>query len=328
MTKTTPCCPLNKSVFVGGQLNGKGSQEIKDFISTKFSVGVSHVLKTLDKSYGHVHFETENEAGTLYQRVQGQEFTFPDGTKTSFLPSKMAGSSEFTVYKIENESSHGNGSRTILVTLNVGGVLYTTTKGTLLKKTNFFEMPLNGNVFDTLDYDGNIFIDRNGELLKYVLEFLRTSVLPKRTLHNKSLLEELLLEAEFYHIEELHLAQLCDKALIAEDEIQRIMDHFSNKPSIDFSDDQDNSINDDSSSVGGTRAVVTPIPQPNNPIHDQAYFRNKVLKLYSGISFSCSNDRSEDVYHCKTKSSLCPSCETNHIENIVGRYMEGSYHIG
>ncbi|CAB5188512.1 11752_t:CDS:2 [Rhizophagus irregularis] len=75
----------------------------------------------------------------------------------------MAGSNEFTVYKIENESPHGNGSRTILVTLNVGGVLYTTTKGTLLKKTNFFEMPLNGNVFDTLDYDGNIFIDQNVE---------------------------------------------------------------------------------------------------------------------------------------------------------------------
>ncbi|CAI2186213.1 277_t:CDS:2 [Funneliformis geosporum] len=210
----------------------------------------------------------------------------------------MAESSKFTVYKIENESSHGNGSHTTLITLNIGGIPYTITKGTLLKKTNFFEMPLNGNVFDTLDYDGNIFIDRNGELFKYVLEFLRTSVLPKRTLYNKSLLEELLLEAEFYHIEELrckkamevivdllndkvevkalplttrsrksdtinsefssqeasmievfqHLAQLCDKALITEDEIQKIMDHFSNKPSIDFSDDQDNSINDDSSS--------------------------------------------------------------------------------
>ncbi|CAB4441215.1 unnamed protein product [Rhizophagus irregularis] len=67
-------------------------------------------------------------------------------------------------------------------------------------------MPLNGNVFDTLDYDGNIFIDQNGELFKYVLEFLRTSVLPKRTLYDKLLLEELLLEAEFYHIEELATA--------------------------------------------------------------------------------------------------------------------------
>ncbi|UZO23049.1 uncharacterized protein OCT59_015395 [Rhizophagus irregularis] len=88
----------------------------------------------------------------------------------------MAGSNEFTVYKIENESPHGNGSRTILVTLNVGGVLYTTTKGTLLKKTNFFEMPLNGNVFDTLDYDGNIFIDQNGELFKLQLTSISISV--------------------------------------------------------------------------------------------------------------------------------------------------------
>ncbi|EXX52108.1 hypothetical protein RirG_255950 [Rhizophagus irregularis DAOM 197198w] len=44
-TKTTPCCPLNKSVFIGGQLNGKSSQEIKDFISTKFSVGYPMFLK-------------------------------------------------------------------------------------------------------------------------------------------------------------------------------------------------------------------------------------------------------------------------------------------
>src|SRR5687768_1540161 len=87
--------------------------------------------------------------------------------------------------------------------LNIGGIHYTTIKETLLKKMNFFEMLLNGNVFNTLDHGGNIFIDRNSELFKYVLEFLRTSVLPKKTLHDKLLLEELLLKAEFYHIEEL-----------------------------------------------------------------------------------------------------------------------------
>jgi len=95
-----------------------------------------------------------------------------------------------------------------------------------------------------------------------------------------------------------------------------------------------NSSDDSSSSDSPSKAVVTPIPQPNSPIHDQAYFRNKILKLYPGISYRRSNDRSEDVYNCKTKSSLCPSCETNHIENIVGRYREGSgasgtsYYIG
>src|SRR5437773_2351876 len=88
-----------------------------------------------------------------------------------------------------------------------------------------------------------------------------------------------------------------------------------------------------SSSDSPSKAVVTPIPQPNSPIHDQAYFHNKILKLYPEISYRRSNDKSEDVYNCKTKSSLCPSCETNHIENIIGRYREGSgtsgtsYHI-
>ncbi|POG68857.1 hypothetical protein GLOIN_2v1632452 [Rhizophagus irregularis DAOM 181602=DAOM 197198] len=70
--------------------------------------------------------------------------------------------------------------------------------------------------------------------------------------------------------------------------------------------------------------VVPPIPQPNNPTHVQA--RNKVLKLYPDISFhSKPSDESEDVYRCRTKSSICPSCKTNHKENIVGRYWEGSY---
>ena len=39
------------------------------------------------------------------------------------------------------------------------------------------------------------------------------------------------------------------------DEIQKIMDHFSNKPSTDFTEDQDNFINDDSSSQTDTSEV-------------------------------------------------------------------------
>ena len=39
------------------------------------------------------------------------------------------------------------------------------------------------------------------------------------------------------------------------DEIQKIMDHFSNKPNTDFSENQDNFINDDSSSQTDTSEV-------------------------------------------------------------------------
>ncbi|CAB4402356.1 unnamed protein product [Rhizophagus irregularis] len=90
-----------------------------------------------------------------------------------------------------------------IVTLNVGGVLYTTTKDTLLKYESFFSGLFSNNFSFTLDNNNNIFIDRSGELFKYVLEFLRNNTLPKRVLTDKALLEELLQEAEFYCIEKL-----------------------------------------------------------------------------------------------------------------------------
>ncbi|CAI2195022.1 7405_t:CDS:2, partial [Funneliformis geosporum] len=55
------------------------------------------------------------------------------------------------------------------------------------------------------------------------------------------------------------------------------------------------------------------------PIHDQAYFRNKILKLYPGISYRRSNDRSEDVYNCKTKSSSC--CMFRYTGDRAGSVM-------
>ncbi|CAG8744283.1 22839_t:CDS:2 [Cetraspora pellucida] len=53
---------------------------------------------------------------------------------------------------------------------------------------------------------------------------------------------------------------------------------------------------------------------------------NKVLKQYPGISLSCSTN-SNDIYHCNTSKSSCPSCNLNHKENIVGQYERGSYNI-
>ncbi|CAG8768134.1 19075_t:CDS:1 [Cetraspora pellucida] len=90
-----------------------------------------------------------------------------------------------------------------IVTLNVGGVHYVTTKDTLLKHKGFFSGLFSDNFSITLDCNNNTFVDRNGELFKYVLEFLRNNALPKRSLSNKALLEELLQEAEFYCIEDL-----------------------------------------------------------------------------------------------------------------------------
>ncbi|GES89802.1 hypothetical protein GLOIN_2v1632452 [Rhizophagus clarus] len=147
-------------------------------------------------------------------------------------------------------------------------------------------------------------------------------------------------------------------------QIQTIIDHFTEKPNMEFIDDTEDVEQDDEVPEGSDQnnalevlslakltstapiplahisnssddtssskkldtkvEVVPPIPQSNNPTHVQA--RNKVLKLYPDISFhSKPFDESEDVYRCRTKSSICPSCKTNHKENIVGRYWEGSY---
>ncbi|CAG8699444.1 16489_t:CDS:2 [Funneliformis mosseae] len=63
----------------------------------------------------------------------------------------MTGSNEYTD---EASTSHQNNLVTTLITLNVSGILYTTIKRILLKKTKFFSEP-----FKDFDYNGNIFID-------------------------------------------------------------------------------------------------------------------------------------------------------------------------
>jgi hypothetical protein len=68
---------------------------------------------------------------------------------------------------------------TDVVTLNVGGCLYSTTRSTLLAMRcreggeTYFHLLLKGNFKTTRDKDGNIFIDRDGEVFKYILRILR-----------------------------------------------------------------------------------------------------------------------------------------------------------
>eukprot|EP00992_Anisonema_acinus_P005983 TRINITY_DN19595_c0_g1_i1.p1 TRINITY_DN19595_c0_g1~~TRINITY_DN19595_c0_g1_i1.p1 ORF type:complete len:177 (-),score=55.03 TRINITY_DN19595_c0_g1_i1:152-631(-) len=58
-----------------------------------------------------------------------------------------------------------------IVELNVGGVAYTTTKATLCSRDGLLSSIMSG---DAREYrDREIFIDRNGQLFRYVLDFLR-----------------------------------------------------------------------------------------------------------------------------------------------------------
>ena len=61
------------------------------------------------------------------------------------------------------------------IKLNVGGCIYHTSRQTLLSVPDtIFAEAFHGNIEELKsESDGSIFIDRSGELFRYVLEFLR-----------------------------------------------------------------------------------------------------------------------------------------------------------
>ena len=63
-----------------------------------------------------------------------------------------------------------------IITLNVGGILHTTTLSTLTSKESMLKSMFRGDYTPTnlLDKDGNPFIDRNGKIFTIILEYLRT----------------------------------------------------------------------------------------------------------------------------------------------------------
>jgi hypothetical protein len=85
-----------------------------------------------------------------------------------------------------------------IVMLNVGGVLYTTTRSTLLRpKNSLFTGLLSGKLGSLKDDQNRLFIDRNGEVFKWVLEWMRSSSKALTLLSEKEL-EMLRIEADFY----------------------------------------------------------------------------------------------------------------------------------
>jgi hypothetical protein len=113
-----------------------------------------------------------------------------------------------------------------VITLNVGGYIYTTTKDTLTQPIGQRRDPhmfsaMFGGKFDVIkDNKGNVFIDRDGKNFGYILNFMRNSGDLSRTQlpwHDKHLIQEIQLEAEFFGLSEL---------------VQRCSDYFVQKQRI------------------------------------------------------------------------------------------------
>ena len=97
-----------------------------------------------------------------------------------------------------------------IITLNVGGTIYTTSRTTLTRyPTSMLGCMFSDRLPSTVDKSGNYVIDRDGKLFRYVLNFLRSS---KLTLpENFKEYELLAVEADFYQIPELIKAVLENK---------------------------------------------------------------------------------------------------------------------
>jgi BTB/POZ domain len=80
--------------------------------------------------------------------------------------------------------------------LNVGGVLYTTTRGTLIAAGGALAAIAQTELAHTTDEAGCLFLDRNGQLFQHVLECVRNNQLTLITGFKQ--LDALLREAEFF----------------------------------------------------------------------------------------------------------------------------------
>lgn len=83
-----------------------------------------------------------------------------------------------------------------IVTLDVGGTLFKTSRSTLCKYSgSFLEAMFGGRHAVEPGSDGAFFIDREGALFRHVLGWLRTGALPKL---DASMSDQLALEADFF----------------------------------------------------------------------------------------------------------------------------------
>ena len=91
-----------------------------------------------------------------------------------------------------------------IISLNVGGTVYTTSRSTLTRYPDSMLGAMFGGKLpleNSKDSEGNYFIDRDGELFKHILNFLRVSklVLP----NNFQDTEAFQMEVDFYQIQPL-----------------------------------------------------------------------------------------------------------------------------
>merc|ERR1711934_107468 len=91
-----------------------------------------------------------------------------------------------------------------IVRINVGGVKFTTLRSTLLRYSHsILARMINGKIPPRRDSEGNAFLDRDPQIFKFILEFLRSSKVVISDDLIQGILPQLLHEAEYFMIDPL-----------------------------------------------------------------------------------------------------------------------------
>merc|ERR1711934_378546 len=91
-----------------------------------------------------------------------------------------------------------------IVRINVGGVKFTTLRSTLLRHGHsILARMINGKIPPRRDSEGNAFLDRDPQIFKFILEFLRSSKVVISDDLIQGILPQLLHEAEYFMIDPL-----------------------------------------------------------------------------------------------------------------------------
>lgn len=133
-------------------------------------------------------------------------------TQRGKAPATMSISSD---YKSSGKQITAGNTTSAIVQLNVGGETFTTTIGTLKKcqGSKLYDL-FSGQPKLRVDSEGRYFIDRDGTYFRYILEFLRSNMVPTQ------FVQDVYREALFYEIDPL-VKQLEDSPLIFGEQVGR-----------------------------------------------------------------------------------------------------------
>eukprot|EP00057_Strongylocentrotus_purpuratus_P005689 XP_003731554.1 PREDICTED: uncharacterized protein LOC576395 [Strongylocentrotus purpuratus] len=192
---------------VGGKIYQTSRNTLTKYPNSFFSLLLEGTIPSKRDDQGNYLIDQDGE---VFRHVlnflrSGELLTLPEGFKDFKLLESQADFFLLDELKkvIQNRMSDGLLFDDGGVGLNVGGKIYQTSRNTLTKyPISFFSLLLEGTIPSKRDDQGNYLIDRDGEIFRHVLNFLRSGellTLPEG-FKEYELLES---EADFFLLDEL-----------------------------------------------------------------------------------------------------------------------------